>query len=172
MRFFPDLSVDRIVRDRFTLSITRSGSDRLWAPFESPDGTVIALAGRVALAEAAWEAGARIEGPGGLACKAIYQAYREHGIEGVTRLSGGFAVHVFDPRHDLYQLVNDGGGVFPCYAHASTGEVICSHPDLLAEAMDGGNHPSHQSPDAWDLVSMAQFVSTGVVSFPDRKSVV
>jgi len=163
LRFFPDMVVDSIVRDSFTLFVTRTGRDRLWAPFESREGIVIALAGRVALDASEWEGGARVEGTGGLACKAIYQAYRDRGIKGLCGLSGGFVIHVFDPRSNIYHLVNDSGGAFPCYTATTSDEVICSHPDILAELV---GHPSGVSPDAWDLTSMAQFISTGVVSFP------
>jgi len=166
MRFFPDMVVDRIVRDSFTLFVTRTGSDRLWAPFESRDGIVIALAGRVALSRSEWEGGSRVEGSGGLACKAIYQAYRERGIEGLSSVSGGFAIHVYDQLQKIYYLVNDRGGAFPCYSAIASDEVICSHPDVLAELIGRVGDSSAGTPDAWDLTSMAQFISTGVVSFP------
>ena len=138
LRFFPDMAMDRISRDSFTLFVTRTGRDQLWAPFESRDGIVIALVGRVALGKSEWEDGSRVEGSGGLACKAIYHAYRARGIEGLTGLSGGFAIHVYDPRQEIYHLVNDRGGAFPCYGAIASDEVICSHPDLLAEFIGGG----------------------------------
>ena len=71
-----------------------------------------------------------------MACKAIYQAYRERGIEGLTGLSGGFAIHVFDSRQNVYHLANDSGGAFPCYTATTSDEVICSHPDLLKHHKD------------------------------------
>lgn len=166
LRYFPDMVVDRIVRDSFTLFVTRTGGERLWAPFESSDGVVVALAGRVALDTGEWQGGARVEGSGGLACKAIYHAYRERGIEGLSGLSGGFAIHVYDPHQEIYHLVNDRGGAFPCYSAIASDEVICSHPDMLAASLGRDGHPAADSPDAWDLTSMAQFISTGVVSFP------
>ncbi len=166
LRFYPDMVVDRIARNNFTLFVSRTGSDRLWAPYESPDGVVVAVAGRVALDARKWEDSARIDGAGGLACKAIYQVFRERGIESLGELSGGFAIHVYDAREDVYHLVNDRGGAFPCYSATTTDEIVCSHPDLLAQLLGKGTNPSADSPDDWDLTSMAQFISTGVVSFP------
>ncbi len=166
LRFYPDMVVDRIEREMFTLFVSRTGSDRLWAPYESPDGVVVAVAGRVALDARKWEDSARIDDTGGLACKAIYQAFRERGIESLGELSGGFAIHVYDAREGVYHLVNDRGGAFPCYSPATTDEIVCSHPDVLAHLLGKGASPSVDSPDAWDLTSMAEFISTGVVSYP------
>ena len=166
LRFLPDMAVDRIEREDFTLFVTRVGSGRLWAPFESPDGIVVATAGRVALNEGQWETSSRVEGAGGLACKAIYQLYRERGIEGLGSISGGFAIHVYDPRLGVFYLVNDRGGLFPCYTVGTSGDIICSHPDLISELVWKSGSKSSCTTDDWDLTSMAQFISTGVVSFP------
>jgi asparagine synthetase B (glutamine-hydrolysing) len=166
LRFFPDMAVDRIARERFALFVSRAGTDRLWAPFESRDGFVVALAGRVALTASQWDLGAAVEEPGGLACRAIYRLYRERGIEGLTGLGGGFAIHLYDPQEDVYHLVNDGAGAFPCYRAAQSDDLICSHPDVLAELLGGTGQPPVDSPDGWDLTSMAQFIATGEVTFP------
>ena len=55
LRFFPDMAVDKIAREDFTLFVSRAGGERLWAPFESPDGVVVAIAGGVALNENQWD---------------------------------------------------------------------------------------------------------------------
>jgi asparagine synthase (glutamine-hydrolysing) len=164
LRFFPDMAIDRVVRDEFSLFVTRSGRDSLWAPFESSDRIVVAVAGRVALEPSTWEAGARVEGAGGAACKAIYREYRQRGLAALCELSGGFALHLYDPVKRVYYLVNDSGGAFPCYSAGSSAEVICSHPDVMAQLDTSG--ASSRSTDSWDLTSMAQFIATGVVSFP------
>jgi hypothetical protein len=65
LRFFPDMVVDSIVRDSFTLFVTRTGRDGLWAPFESREGSLsrwqaawhsMQVNGKVALASKAPEA--------------------------------------------------------------------------------------------------------------------
>ena len=165
LRFFPDTKMDRIVRDRFALYVTRNGSDQLWAPFEAGDGVVVALAGRVALTASEWQSASNLEGIGGLACKAIYQAYRQNGVAGLTGFSGGYAIHVYDPRTRTYHLVNDRGGSLPCYATTRSPEVLSSHPDVLAEAVAGNGYPPAGSAAAWDLASMAQFIATASAAF-------
>jgi asparagine synthase (glutamine-hydrolysing) len=164
LRFYPDMVVDAIVRPGFTLFLTRPGCDRLWAPFESHDGFVTALTGRVALTSEQWDTGSRVDGAGGLACKAIYLAYRQRGLEALKSFSGGFAIHIYDPVENAYFLVSDQAGALPCYTATISDAVLCSHPDVLAELMVSPGAAARSAD--WDLVSMAQFVSTGVVSFP------
>jgi asparagine synthase (glutamine-hydrolysing) len=156
LRFYPDMEVDRVARDAFALFVSRVGRRDLWAPFESPDGVVVGLAGRLALDASEWESASRVDGEGGLACKAVYQAYRNRGVEGLHGFSGGFAIHLHDPGRQTYHLVTDRAGAFPCYS-TTAGELLCSHPDILAGLLDRTE---------WDLTSMAQFIATGVVSFP------
>src|SRR6266850_850255 len=156
LRFYPDMEVDRVARDAFTLFVSRVGRRDLWAPFESPDGVVVGLAGRLALDASEWESASRVDGEGGLACKAGYQAYRNRGVEGLHGFSGGFAIHLHDPGRQTYHLVTDRAGALPCYS-TTAGELLCSHPDILAGLLDRTE---------WDLTSMAQFIATGVVSFP------
>jgi asparagine synthase (glutamine-hydrolysing) len=158
LRFFPDMEVDEIARDEFSLFVSRAGQAALWAPYESPDGVLVALAGRVALPEEEWRDAERIGGAGGLACKAICAAYRSGGADALRGFSGAFTIHLYDPRLRLYLLVTDAGGAAPCYA--AGGALFGSHPDVLAQAAGVGGSPS------WDLTSMAQFLATGVVTFP------
>lgn len=156
LRFYPDMEVDSVARDAFSLFLSRVGRRELWGPFESPDGIVVGLAGRLALDASEWESASRVAGEGGLACKAVYQAYRNRGVEGLRGFSGGFAIHLHDPARQTYHLVTDRAGGFPCYS-TTAGELLCSHPDILAGLLERAE---------WDFTSMAQFIATGVVSFP------
>jgi asparagine synthetase B (glutamine-hydrolysing) len=168
LRFYPDMEVDQITRDGFSLFVSRFGCADIWAPFESAEGLVVALAGNVALEESEWESASRVEGKGGLACKAIYLAYRSRGINGLYNFSGGCAIHVYDPQRGAYYLVTDRAGAFPCYGTTVSDELFCSHPDVLAGLLPKSmsNSPSKFSSVQWDLESMAQFIATGAVSFP------
>ena len=113
LRFFPDLEIDRIVNDRFKLVLTRNGRPELWAPYTAPDGTVVAIAGRILLDSSDWEVAKRVSGEGGLAPKAIYKAFQENGYAGVQRMNGAFAIHIYEPGTQRYSLVVDSAG---CYA--------------------------------------------------------
>src|SRR5882672_3683190 len=150
------MEVDCVARDAFTLFLSRVGRRELWGPYESPDGIVVGLAGRLALDANEWESASSVVGEGGMACKAVYQAYRSRGVEGLHNFSGGFAIHLHDPGRQTYHLVTDQAGAYPCYS-TTAGELYCSHPDILAGLLERAE---------WDLASMAQFIATGVVSFP------
>lgn len=159
LRFYPDMDVDRLEHERFTLLVSRVGQAHLWAPYEAPDGTVVALAGRIALDESQWCDAEQLPGRGGLACKAVFAVYRNAGAAALGSFSGAHVIHVYDPRTGAYHMVTDAGGGMPCYAAA--GPVFGSHPDLLARASGTGTGSG-----GWDLTSMAQFVATGAVTFP------
>src|SRR5690606_23944940 len=79
--FYPDMEVDSVCTDQFDLTLTRIGPADLWAPYASPDGTIVALAGRVALDPAEWQNACSLPGEGGLACKAIYNRFSTAGVE-------------------------------------------------------------------------------------------
>ncbi len=91
LQFCTGIEVDEIRRDSFTLLVSRVGSRDLWGTFEADDGLAVALAGRVALEEEAWRSAQNAPGRGGLACKAIYQAYKQGGPARVGELSGSYA---------------------------------------------------------------------------------
>ena len=159
LRFCADMDVETIRRDDFTLFVSRVGSPELWSPFTAADGVLVALAGRIALDEDTWLAAEAIPGAGGLACKAIYQAYRSGGAERVARLSGSYAIHLHDPGDDRYLLVTDPAGGLPCYDASTGGGLLWgSHPDVLVDLRGAAAD--------FDLTSLAEFIATGVVSFP------
>jgi len=158
-RFFSDLESDHIRTNIFDLYLTRVGSAALWAPYKSDDGTVVALAGRIALDTADWGYAKSIPGQGGLACKAIFRLLKSDGYEAVQRLNGAYVIHIFEPVHDRYTMITDEGGAYPCFGPVEKGQfVFSSHPDILAKAISAA--------DDWDISSLAGFVSTGQVPHP------
>jgi hypothetical protein len=46
----------------FGLALTYQGNADLWAPYTASDGSLVAVAGRVALDEALWTMGERMQG--------------------------------------------------------------------------------------------------------------
>jgi asparagine synthase (glutamine-hydrolysing) len=157
--FFPDMQMDRIRTKCFDLSLTRSGPAELWAPYVSPNATVIALAGRIALESSEWEKAGRLTGSGGLACKAIFNAFEEKGFDGIYRLNGAYAIHIYEPDKGTYSLILDPAGCYPSFRPADPQVfVFSSHPDSLATAIE--------SSMCWDYGSLATFLATGQVPHP------
>ena len=159
LRFFPDVEVDRIVNERFRLSITRTGSAELWSPYEAPDGTIVALAGRIAVDERSWQRAEGASGEGGLACKLIYQVYSSEGLDGIAKISGAYAIHLYEARSQRYRLILDAAGCYPCFGPAAEyDQVYSSHADVLANATGASR--------SWDEASMASFLAFGQVTEP------
>jgi len=161
MKYFDDISVCVYKFEYFSLFLSRPDNMDIWGPYENNDGNLlIALAGRVAFEEADWERAGNVAGPGGLACKAIYNQYLAGGIRGLENLNGNFAVLVIDADKSAIQILTDRCGMFPCYALMEDQQplLIGSHPDIMATAM-------HVSQD-WDWTSLAEFLMTGKVSSP------
>jgi asparagine synthase (glutamine-hydrolysing) len=133
----------------------------MWAPYASPDGSVfVALAGKIALDEGEWQKAEKAPGAGGLACKAIFEKYQSEGSKALESLNGSYVVIIRDSRLRVVFIVMDGAGMFPCFIgrDAGGGTVICSHPDVLANALECGSR--------LDRVSLAEFLMTGKVSPP------
>ena len=160
LKFFEDMEVDRVSSDDFALTLTRTGSKRLWAPYEAPDGTLVALAGQVALDAEQWDHASRVSGEGGLACKAIYREIQRHGVEQLREINGTYAIHVFRPDEKRYFLFTDPAGCYPGYrSDQSDGTVFSSHPDCVADALGEAFN--------WDMLSLAEFVAAGQVLTPN-----
>ena len=160
LRFYPDMRVDRFAYPEFSLLVTSADDPKLWAPFVSPDNSLlVALCGRVALDQKQWESAGQIAGQGGLACKSIFQLYSTSGIAGLETLSGNFVVALFDrPARKLF-LVTDRWGLLPAFRCDAGGRLLYgSHPDALAD-FAGENRN-------WDVTSFAEFILTGKLSAP------
>lgn len=160
LRFMPHVNVEVIRTPPFDLAVSCSEDRHLWGSYSRPDGRrLIAIAGRVALTDADWEAGIRQPGDGGIACKALDVRYARHGLAGWEQLSGNFVLLVWDGLLNTFHLQTDCTGVFPAYEfHQDQALLFGSHPDLLAAAAG--------ELDQFDEVSLAEFALTGTVSPP------
>jgi asparagine synthase (glutamine-hydrolysing) len=163
LKFCDDTRARVLERTSFTLVVTRVDEFDLWGPYEdaSPaQNLVIALAGRIALDQAQWDSARKIDGPGGLACKAISKLYREGGIDALGALNGNFAVFVYDAPAGRLHLVTDRCGMYLAYGCAGDEKplVYGSHPDVLASVVRESQN--------WDMTSMAEFLMTSRLTFP------
>ena len=159
LRFAPDTEVHVYTEPGFDLVVTHTGNPSLWAPFQSAEGCLVAVAGRAAFDDDQWQAAAEVPGEGGLAAKGVYQRYRALGSAGLETISGNCAVLLHDPARRELHLVTDCSGAFPTFrCETPDGPVYGSHPDVLADACGEGNR--------LDEVSMAEFLLSGTVSPP------
>lgn len=161
LSFCPDTRCFTFKKAYFSLVTTRVDSQDLWGPFESEsDGVLVCLVGRIAFYEHEWNEGKKVEGQGGLACKTIYTVFKQRGIDGLRTLNGGFTVILYDQKESKLLIAVDRFGMCPCFRLAKNNQLfLSSHPDILALA---GNEETN-----WDFTSMAEFVRTGKVSYPN-----
>lgn len=132
----------------------------LWGPAVDPEtGTVVALAGRLALSREEWERARTLPYRGGLASRHVLHAFLEAPARFAERLNGAFAVVVWQPRERAVHVVTDRMGFFPIYGLRTAGPpVLASHPDVLA------THAG--TSDALDLLTMAEVLVAGTASHP------
>jgi len=161
LRFSGETSAVVIEESSFGLVMTFTGEPGLWAPYRAPDGSTIAIAGRVALDEDQWKEGEAIPGPGGIASKALYAIFRKRGLGGVEDIGGNRVVLVYDAPKGCLHLVADPVGAFPAFSVESADPnkvMFGSHPDVLAKAAGEGQN--------LDEVSMTEFLLTSTVTPP------
>jgi asparagine synthase (glutamine-hydrolysing) len=160
LRFQEHIQIGTISTPEFDLVVARPDERDVWGSCRNEtEGRIVAVAGRVALDEAAWELGRRARASGGLACRAIDALYESGGLEAIQRLSGNFVIILWDGRAKEMYLVTDCTGVFPAYECETEGSlVVGSHPDVLASACGESEN--------LDEVSLAEFAITSAVSPP------
>ena len=161
LRFYPDMRMDVLRTDAFLLAVSSTDEPDLWAPYGNDAlGITVALAGRVAFDDPAWDAAEEMPGIGGAAAKVIAHQYLKDGVSALKRLNGNYLVFLFDAKNRLGHVITDRCGMVPCFRPAteSHGPVFCSHPDVLAGLLDVASD--------WDLTSLAEFLVTGKVSYP------
>jgi asparagine synthetase B (glutamine-hydrolysing) len=162
MRYYDDIQVRTIEFDNFSLVQSFADDPSIWGPYESPDRkVVVALAGRVAFEDEEWDAAEKVGGDGGLACKRLYSIYQAMGINGLYDLNGSFVVFIYDRSIGNAYIILDRCGMFPFFSVNTEDDnrIFASHADLLAKVVD--------SPCKWDMTSMAEFLITGKVMFPN-----
>lgn len=161
IQFFPDMRIWNYENEFFSVDLSRVDDWNIWGPYHSHNKAIlVVLVGRIALDTNEWEDAKKIEGEGGLACKAIFRRYKEQEVDGLKNLNGNFVVLVFDLNKRKFYVVTDRCGVFPCFIGMPSSEkiVLSSHADALACVLNGTRE--------LDMVSLAEFLITGKVSFP------
>ncbi len=163
LTFCDDTKVQLFERDRFTLVLTRVDDPGRWGSFSRLSGRheiIVALCGRIALEPEQWDAAGNVEGSGGRACKAIFNLYRQGGIDALGGLNGNFVVLIFDEAASKLHLVSDRCGM--CLAYCGRGggtePVYGSHPDVVASVLGEDQQ--------LDTTSLAEFLMTGRLTFP------
>ena len=152
---------DEVIREgALTIIQTRSDREDLWRPaVDTASGTTVTLVGRVVLSEAEWEGAGALPYEGGLACRHILHAFLQDPDTFTRALNGAFGVVVAQPREGTVRVVTDRMGFFPLYWWRASGPpVVATHPDVLAA------HTGHEH--AYDLLSMAEVLTTGTASHP------
>ena len=162
MKYYEDIDIKSYHFEQFSLVLSRPDDLSIWGPYKSKDGDVfIAIVGRIALESKEWEEAVSIDRKGGLGCKAIYEMYKTEGINRLQNLNGNFVVLIFDAKIKKFYIIVDRCGMCSCFT-ARIGDddfVYGSHPDILASALNIS--------EDWDMESIAEFVMTGRVSFPN-----
>ena len=161
LRFCDDTRIRIFERDKFSLVLTSVDQPELWDSFESQDGNfLVGAIGRPAFDAPQWHNGQRLPGSGGLSNKIILDQFEQEGPDALKRLNGHFAVFIFDAKKQTARLASDRFGMCIVYGlDQDSPSVFSSHPDVLA-ALTG------QSSDL-DRTSMAEFLMTGRVTFPN-----
>jgi hypothetical protein len=160
--YYPDIRMFNFESFNFRLIMTKAESKDTWDPHISPDRNIlVAISGRVALENLQWEQAKEIRGQGGLACKAIYNLYISKDNDQLRRLNGSFAVIIWDNFKNILQIVTDRTGMFPVFMREDVNGVI----ELSSNADIVGN--SITDKDELDYESMAEFLVTGKVTFPN-----
>lgn len=160
LRFADDFRAQVWDSESVGIAYSTNEHPELWAPYEVPGaGSVVCLAGRIDLNEAAWRAAESVPGPGGLAARHIWSVYQRGGAAALEALSGNFGVVVWDRPGGRLHVLSDPAGMLPQFVFESAaGPVIATHPDVLADVTDQRQQ--------WDEVSMAEFVLAGRVTAP------
>lgn len=132
-----------------------------WDPvLSSSDGQEVAVViyGRPHVHNSEW---AHYDGSDSFISRRIRNEYlRANNWTWLNRLSGVFAIIIFDSRRQDMHLITDLAGVCPIYArnpNNSQDVELASHPDLLAVGFD---------PIDLDKVSVAEFLNRGMVTPP------
>ncbi len=158
LQFFPDMKVEIREEESWSAVTTSADDPELWGSFTSPDRSIwVALCGRVVLSATEWKGAKQIEGPGGLASKALYQKYLQEGTRGLETMGGHFVILLHDRTRKKVSLVSDRWGLVSIF-QSKRQPVFASHPDALADAAGAA--------DDLDLTSLAEFVLHGKVSAP------
>lgn len=149
--------------DALNWIVTRVDAPKLWAPaYDLQSGVRALIGGRIALDEAEWKVAEGLPYEGGLACRIVINRWLEGGGRAVQALNGGAQIVVIDERNRTLHVWTDRMGFYPAFAWtAGNGFLLCSHPDVAADALEFARHPLK-----FDAVTMAEFLRTGKATHP------
>jgi asparagine synthase (glutamine-hydrolysing) len=143
--------------------VTRVDDLALWGPArDDKSGLQVLLGGRIALEEAEWKRAESLPFAGGLACRWILDAWLNRREQFAATLNGAFLVVVIDPREKRLHVFTDRLGVFPIYHAPGHPLNLCSHPDVLADALRAQGHSCDID---WTTVAECLGTASGVQPF-------
>jgi asparagine synthase (glutamine-hydrolysing) len=116
----------------------------------------VLLAGRVAFDESQWQRAEALPFEGGLAGRLLIEQWLNSPAQFADAANGAFGIVLFDPRDRSLHLWTDRLGVFPFYQADAGPLMLCSHPDVLADAL----HEEGRACD-FDQTTLAEFIATG-----------
>lgn len=143
-------------------AVGRVDDPALWEPAYDPaSGVRVLLGGRAAFEPWEWDAAERLPYEGGLACRLILSRWLERGAAGVETLNGAALTVIIDRRSREVHVWTDRLGFFPSFLWTRDSFLLCSHPDVAAEALARAGRAC-----AFDDVTMAEFLRTGMAVHP------
>src|ERR1051325_6391997 len=143
----------------FSLALSSVDNPEVWGPYITDD-LLVAICGRIDLEESDWRSAELVPGAGGLAAKHVAQQFLKFGSSALSRLSGNFAVLVWDRKSAAFFVIGDLCGALPIFKCTSALKpAFASHPDALAICVDENRN--------FDNVSLDEFVLTSCVTPPN-----
>ncbi|MEM9028957.1 MAG: asparagine synthase-related protein [Pseudomonadota bacterium] len=140
----------------------RVDNPTLWSPARDPASQTQAIvAGRFAFDESEWASAERLPYQGGLAARLLLDRWLQGGAQAVQQLNGAGVAVIMDERARELHVWTDRMGFYPLFAWQGTGFLVCSHPDIAANALATAGRPC-----AFDAVTMAEFMQTGTATQP------
>jgi asparagine synthase (glutamine-hydrolysing) len=118
------------------IGVTRVDAPELWGPAtDERVGLYVALGGRLAFEEAEWARAEELPHKGGLACRLVLDQWQQQRHEFELSLNGAGCVVIVDSKEKELHIITDRMGAFPLYVVEGEQILLCSHPDVLADAM-------------------------------------
>jgi asparagine synthase (glutamine-hydrolysing) len=140
-----------------TWAVGRVDNCIFWGPaWDRGSRTRVLIGGRVALDETEWAAAERLPYEGGLAPRHLLKRWLDGGAAAVADYNGAALVVVIDERKREAHIWTDRLGFYPAFASTAHGQIVASHPDLIARVSAASGRPF-----AIDEATIAEFLRTG-----------
>ena len=159
LKFQDHVTLRKFQFPEFSLALSSVDNLELWGPYLTDD-LLVAISGRIDLEESEWRSAELVSCAGGLAAKHVAQQYVKFGSSALSKLSGNFAVLVWDRKSSAVFVIGDLCGALPIFkCTLGSKPVFASHPDALAICVDENRN--------FDNVSLDEFVLTSCVTPPN-----